>query len=124
MVPADGGFMNTIKKAMFDTAIASVQTFDPYALADPVGRLAGNAGGVAAAAAVHTPELLKTEQRLLMDTGCPYDRTTRGSIPAEWHADIFQSEPVVLATANGEHRSVDRIDYPIAALSKGKARRS
>ena len=78
----------------------------PYAPVDTVGRLAENAGGVAAAA-VSSPELLKAEQRWLMDTGCPYDLTTRGSIPAEWHTEIYQSYPVVLATANGEIQSVD-----------------
>ncbi len=58
-----------------------------------------------------------------MDTGCPYDLTTRGSIPAEWHTEIYQSDPVVLATANGEIQSVDRIEYPIAAFTEtnGKA---
>ena len=82
-----------------------------------------SASGVAAAA-VYAPELIKTEQRWLMDTGCPYDLTTRGSIPADWHTEIYQSDPVVLATANGEIQSVDRIEYPIAAFTEtnGKAR--
>ena len=78
-----------------------------------------------AAAAVYAPELLKTEQRWLMDTGCPYDLTTRGSIPAEWHSEIYLSDPVVSATANGEIQSVDRVEYPTAAFTNtdGKARK-
>ena len=60
-----------------------------------------------------------------MDTGCPYDLTTRGSIPADWHTEIYQGDPVVLATANGEIQCADRIEYPIAAFSNtdGKARK-
>ena len=94
-----------VKKAMFATAIASVRTFDPSSPAGAITRLVDSASGVAAAA-VYAPELIKTEQRWLMDAGCPYDLTTRGSIPADWHTEIYQSDPVVLATANGEIQSV------------------
>ena len=90
---------------MFATAIACVRTFDPKAPAETVGRAAENAIGKAAAA-VSPPELFKTEQRWLMDTGCPYDLTTRGSIPSDWLDAIYQDVPVVLATANGEIQSV------------------
>ena len=69
-----------LKRAVFAMAIASVRTFDPKAPADTVGRAAVTATGKAAAA-VSPPELLRTEQRWLMDTGCPCDLTTRGSIP-------------------------------------------
>ncbi len=82
------------KKAMIATAIASVRTFDPSSPAETISRLVERAKGVVAAA-VYAPELLKTEQRWLMDTGCPYDLTTRGSIPAEWQSEIYQSDPVV-----------------------------
>ncbi len=112
-----------VKKAMYATAIASVQTFDPSSPAGTITRLVESANGVAAAA-VYAPELLKTDQRWLMDSGCPYDLTTRGSIPAEWHSENYRSDPVVLATANREIQSVDRVEYPIAAFTNtdGKAR--
>ncbi len=107
---------------MFATAIATVRTYDPSSPAGTITRLVESANGVAVAA-VCAPELLKTEQRWLMDTGCPYDLTTRGSIPAEWQSEIYQSDPVVLATANREIQSVDRVEYPIAASTNtdGKA---
>ena len=119
----DGSLLKVVKKAMFVMAIASVRTFDPSSAAGEITRFVENASGVAAAA-VYAPELVKTEQRWLMDTGCPYDLTTRGSIPADWHTEIYQGDPVVLATANGETQCADRIEYPIAAFSNtdGKAR--
>ena len=91
---ADGSRPNMAKKVMFATAIASVRTFDPSSPAGTITRLLESANGVAAAA-VYAPELLKAEQRWLMDTGCPYDLTTRGSIPVEWQSEIYQSDPVV-----------------------------
>ncbi len=104
---ASGSVMRMLKKAVFSMAIDSVQTFHLKDPAEAVGRTAENAIGKAAAA-VSSPELLRTEQRWLMDTGCPYDLTKRESIPTDWLDDIYQDEPVVLATANGEIRSVDR----------------
>ena len=67
--------LTLFKRAAFATAFASVRTFDPYAPANVVGQLAERACGVAAAA-VSSPEMLKTEQRWLMGTGCPYDLTS------------------------------------------------
>ncbi len=79
-----------------------------------------------AAAAVNMPDLPKTEQRWLMEIGCPYDITTRGSIPADWHDAIYLAEPVVLATANGVIHSVDRqiILMPIFLIDCKAIRRS
>ena len=116
--------MKMLKKAVFSTAIASVRTFDPKDPAEAVGRTAENAIGKAAADA-SPPELRRTEQRWLMDTGCPYELTARGSIPSDWLDAIYQDEPVVLATANGEIRSVYIINIPSAAfsVSDSKARR-
>ncbi len=51
-----------VKRAAFAAAIASVRTFDPYAPANTVGRLAEDADGVAAAA-VSSPEMLLAEHR-------------------------------------------------------------
>ena len=62
----DGCLLKMVKKAMFATAIASVRTFDPSSPAGAITRLVESASGVAAAA-VYAPELIKTEQRWLVD---------------------------------------------------------